>query len=277
MFFIDPVAVAYLLNATGPVDVPGYGAVSSADVVAKVENQIYLTTADRAAQEDFQNAVASAVFDAFAAGQGDPVTVIQALATSVAEGRIRMHSFVDDEQEHIADTEIAGEPLGKDETRVGIYVNDALESKMTYYLKYDANVIARSCSGYSQEIAGSIRLTNTVPKGQDVPPTVSGIFPGGRFYDEVEPGQQRIAVYLMAPEGGSIDELSLDSRAFDPVVSEDFDGRPAAQVVTILDLGETQKIDFVVSTGDGQTGPIEVDVTPGAFAGSSAGTIPSAC
>ena len=109
VFFVDPVAVSYLLSATGPVDVPGYGSVTSTDVVAKVENEIYLTATDRAAQEDFQNAVAKAVFNAFAAGRGDPVEVIQALATAVTEGRIRMHSFVDAEQEHIDDTEIAGE------------------------------------------------------------------------------------------------------------------------------------------------------------------------
>ncbi len=47
VFFIDPVAVSYLLTATGPVDVPGYGSVTSADVVAKVENQIYLADPDR--------------------------------------------------------------------------------------------------------------------------------------------------------------------------------------------------------------------------------------
>jgi len=278
VFFVDPVAVSYLLNATGPVDVPGYGAVTSADVVAKVENQIYLTAEDRQAQEDYQNAVAKAVFNAFAAGQGDPVTVIRALATGVMEGRIRMHSFVDDEQVHIADTEIAGQlSSADDQAQVGIYVNDALESKMTYYLEYDADVVARSCSGYAQEVAGSIRLTNAVPERLDVPPSVSGIFPGGRFFNEVEPGQQRIAVFLMAPAGGSIDELSLDSRAFDPVVSSDLDGRPVAQIVTVIDPGETQQIDFELRTGRGQTGPVELDVTPSAFPGSSATTLRSAC
>jgi hypothetical protein len=278
VFFIDPVAVSYLLRATGPIDVPGYGPVSTADVVAKVENQIYLTAPDRAAQEDYQNAVAKAVFDAFASGKGDPVDVIEALATSVMEGRIRMHSFVDPEQDQIAGTEIAGElPPTDDDAQVGIYVNDALESKMTYYLTYDADAVARACSGYAQEVAGSIRLTNAVPPRLAVPPTVSGIFEGGRFYDEIEPGQQRIAVYVMGPYGGSIDELSLDDRAFDPVVTEDFDGRPVAQIVTVIDPGESQQIDFQLRTGDGQTGPVELDVTPGAFPGSSATTLPSSC
>jgi len=278
VFFIDPVAVSYLLTATGAVNVPGYGLVTSADVVAKVENEIYLTAEDRAAQEDYQNAVAEAVFNAFAAGRGNPVDVIRMLGTAVSEGRIRMHSFDEAEQQQIAGTEIAGDlSIAEDDAQLGIYLNDALESKMTYYLQYDANVVARSCSGYSQEVAGSIRLTNTASEAVELPPSVTGIFPGGRYADEIEPGQQRVAVYLMAPEGGQIDEVSLDDRGFDPVVTENYEGREVAQVVTILDPGETQEIDFQMRTGPGQTGTIELDVTPGAFPGSSATTVRSAC
>ena len=141
VFFIDPVAVSYLLTATGPVDVPGYGPVTSADVVAKVENQIYLTASDGAEQEDFQNAVAKAVFNAFAAGRGDPVEVIRALGDrpSPRAGSGCTASSTT-EQALIDDTEIAGElETAEENAQVGIYVNDALESKMTYYLKYDAD------------------------------------------------------------------------------------------------------------------------------------------
>lgn len=278
VFFVDPVAVSYLLTATGPVDVPGYGPVSAGDVVGKVENQIYLTAPTLAAQEDFQNAVARAVFNAFSSGRGDPVGVIRNLVRGVAEGRIRMHSFVDAEQEAIAGTEIAGElHAGEDVAQVGIYVNDALESKMNYYLTYEAEVITRACSGYTQEVVGSIRLTSTLPPRLDVPPAVSGIFPGSRFEKEIEPGQQRLAVYVMAPYGGSIEKLSLQARSFDPVASQDLGGRPVAQVVTVLDKGETQEIEFELRTGPGQTGPVDLDVTPGAFPGSSSATVRSAC
>lgn len=277
VFFVDPVAVSYLLTATGPVDVPGYGPVSSLDVVQKVENEIYLGTTDRDQQEDYQNAVAEAVFDAFAAGRGDPVEVIRMLATGVAEGRIRMHSFVADEQAQITGTEIAGELSPRDtDAHVGIYLNDALESKMTYYLQYSTDVVVRSCSGYRQEIVGSVHITNTAP-ATGLPASVTGIFPGGRFYGEIEPGQQRVALYVSAPVGGRIDSLSLDERDFDPVATQDYENRPVAQLVTVVDPGETQRVDFEMRTGPGQTGAVEVDVTPSAYPGSSASRLKSAC
>ncbi|WP_322937126.1 DUF4012 domain-containing protein [Nocardioides bizhenqiangii] len=277
VFFVDPVAVSYLLTATGPVAVPGYGTVSSADVVAKVENLIYLDEPDRDAQEDFQNAVAKAVFNAFADGRGDPVEVIRTLATGVSEGRVRMHSFVEEEQQEITGTEIAGELVTGDDSRIGVYVNDALESKMTYYLDHRVNAVTRSCTGYHQQVAGSIHLANTASDDLDLPPTVSGIVPEARFYEVVEPGQQRVAIFVIGPRGGSIDELSLDQRPFQPIATQEYAGRPVAQVVTVIDPGTTQEIEFVMSTGDGQTGPVELDVTPGAFPGSSATRLQSAC
>ena len=41
--------------------------------------------------------------------------------------------------------------------------------------------------------------------------------------------------------------------------------------------GETQEIEFELRTGPGPTGPVELDVTPGASPGSSAALLRSAC
>ena len=124
---------------------------------------------------------------------------------------------------------------------------------MTYYLKYDADAIARSCSGYAQEVAGSIRLTTRAGGARRTARRSRASSPGGRFFEEIEAGQQRLAVYVMAPAGEQPMELSLDSRPFNPVVTQDYDGRPVAQVVTVLDPGETQEIEFEFRTGPGQT------------------------
>ncbi|NHA01539.1 DUF4012 domain-containing protein [Nocardioides sp. W3-2-3] len=93
MFFVDPVAVSYLLRGTGTVAVPGYVPVDAANVVQAVENEIYRLTNDRSIQSDYQQAVAKAVFDAFAAGRGNTAESIRGLVTAVQEGRIRMHEL----------------------------------------------------------------------------------------------------------------------------------------------------------------------------------------
>ena len=84
----------------------------------------------------------------------------------------------------------------------------------------------------------------------------------------VGPGLTALAVSALVRNGYPADN---------PVVTQDYDGRPVAQIVTVLDPGETQEIEFELRTGPGQTGPVELDVTPGAFPGSSAALLRSAC
>ncbi len=289
VFFVDPVATSYLLKATGPVQVPGYGPVDHLTVVPEVENLIYLETEDRQAQEDYQNAVAKAVFNAFAEGRGDPAEVIRELVRGVAEGRIRMNATDPVEQARIAGTAIAGElptaaegdgPGGAEDPNgeIGLYFNDSTASKMSYYLRYDVEAVARSCAGTAQEVAGSVELTNQTPADASrLPASITGIFKGSDSYGVFEPGQQYVVAYLMAPPGGTIDEIELDSRELRDVVVQRFAGRDVATLAALLDPGETQTVDFVITTASGQTGPVDVVVTPGAWPGTESETLRSAC
>ncbi|UMG91136.1 DUF4012 domain-containing protein [Nocardioides sp. TF02-7] len=274
VFLVDPVAVSYLLSGTGPVAVPGYPPVAAGTVVAAVENTIYRVTTDVAEHDAYQNAVAKAVFDAFAAGRGDAVDVVTALARGVAEGRIRMHSFHPDVQERVAGTAVAGELPG-DEAAIGVYLNDATASKMSYYLDYDVAVAARSCEDAVQELAGTVRLTNdTPPDVADLPPTVTGYTgPDAGF----RPGDQKVVAYLMLPASGEVVEVEVAGRRIDPPATFPLGGRTVVPVFVHLRPEETQEVEFVVRTGPAQTGDVELVVTPGSTPGSASRTLPSAC
>ncbi|HWJ10149.1 MAG TPA: DUF4012 domain-containing protein, partial [Nocardioides sp.] len=131
MFFVDPVAVSYLLRGTGPVLVPGYVPVNAGNVVWAVENEIYRLTDDREIHSDYQQAVAKAVFNAFAAGRGDTAESIRGLVAGVTEGRIRMASFEPENAAEIAGTMIAGEfsDRASKDPGVGVFINDGGPTK----------------------------------------------------------------------------------------------------------------------------------------------------
>lgn len=274
VLLVDPVAVSYLLDGTGPVAVPGYTPVTAETVVTAVENTIYRLTTDFAAHDAYQNAVAKAVFDVLADGRGDAVDVVTALTRGVAEGRIRMHSFDPAVQEQVAGTAIAGEMPG-DEAALGVYLNDATASKMSFYLDYDVSVVSRSCEGAAQELAGTVELTNDTPDDvADLPPTVTGYTgPGAGF----RPGDQKVVAYLMVPASGDVVEVEVAGRRIDPPATFPLQGRTVAPVFVHLRPEESQAIEFVVRTGPTQTGDVEVFVTPGATAGSASRTVPSTC
>lgn len=277
VIFVDPVAVSYLLGATGQIAVPPFGPVSASDVVAKVENEVYAKVEGAAAQSEYQNAVARAVFDTLSDGYGNSAEVIRALVLGVDEGRVRMHFFGERAQAEIAGTRIAGEFAGRTGTtpQVGVYVNDAGPSKMQFYLERQASLVSRSCVGDRQTLAGSITLTNDTPPDPDqLADAITGEFvPGNR----TEPGEQLLVVYLTAPAGGELVELETnDQRLADPVVLA-YGGHDVAPIAVDLEPGETETIDFVMRSGPGQTDDPYLAMSPGAKSGSPNGAVSSSC
>ncbi|WP_344777250.1 DUF4012 domain-containing protein [Nocardioides panacisoli] len=274
VFMIDPVAVSYLLAGTGPVPVPGYGPVTASTVVQLVENEIYKQTTSFAAHDAYQDAVAKAVFNAFADGRGDPVQLVTGLVRGVAEGRIRVHSFDKDVQQQISGTAIAGE-LPSEDPAVGVYLNDGTASKMSYYLRYDVHLVARSCTGDVQDLSGSIKLTNdTPPDIADYPWSVTG--------DKNRPdywvtGEQQVVIYLMFPGDGQLESLEIDNRAINPPSTRPLEHRTVAPIYIDLQPEETSTVNFVLRTGHGQTGDVHLFVTPGSQPGSQSTTVSSHC
>ncbi|UDY23607.1 DUF4012 domain-containing protein [Nocardioides sp. Kera G14] len=278
VLFVDPVAIAQLLVGVGPVPVPDYVDVTAASVVAAVENTIYrVHPNDAGAQSDYQNAVAKAVFNAFVEGRGDSVASIQGLVTGVSEGRIRAHFFDRDDQRLIAGTTIAGElPQQADEhPDVGVYLNDSTQAKMSYYLRNDTTLLASSCIGGVQELAGRIELTNDTPTDlADLPWSVTGAPAAG---DYLTPGQQLLIVYVWAPVGGQVTALAYDGRRYPTVTTVPFGRRRVVPVEVRLDPEATHTITFTVRSGRGQVGATHLDVTPGALPGTDSATVPSLC
>lgn len=276
MVFVDPVAVSYLLEGTGPVAVPGYAPVSADTLVASVENTIYRTTQDRAAQSAYQQAVASAVFSAFTGGQGDTATVLSGLVRGVAEGRVRLHSFIDRDQRLLAGTSVAGE-LGRADRspRLGVYVNDAGPSKLSYYLDYQGQVLARSCTAGRQRIAATVDFTADTPADiAALPPSITGAgLPDQRA---PVPGDQVVVLYVAAPSGGDFTRVQLDGQRVTPQVVQ-LEGRPFLRVGFSFEPRQRHRLRFEVLSGQGQTGPVRLEVTPPASEGDAGDVSVSAC
>ena len=277
VIFVDPVAVSYLLGATGQIAVPPFGPVSASDVVAKVENEVYARVDGAAAQSAYQNAVARAVFDTLSDGYGNSADVVRALVLGVEEGRVRMHFFGEGEQAEIEGTRIAGEFVDQAGAvpQVGVYVNDAGPSKMQFYLDREASLTSRSCVGDRQTLAGSITLTNDTPPDPDqLADAITGEFvPDNR----TEPGKQLLVVYLTAPAGGELVELATNGQRLAHPVVLSYAGHEVAPIEVDLEPGETETVDFVVRTGPGQTGDPYLAMSPGARSGSPNGSVSSSC
>ena len=136
MILADPFAEAALLEAAGPVRLPGYDVEIDADnVVAFTTNEAYSLFTDSVRRKRLLGDVARAAFERFvnqpSADQGDLRELLEA-----AGGR-HIQVFSEDPvmQEGLRRTPVGGalRPLGADDDLVSVVVNSGAGSKVDFY------------------------------------------------------------------------------------------------------------------------------------------------
>src|SRR5699024_7092076 len=151
-------------------------------------------------QDAFFGEVADEVFAAVSGGRGDDTALVRALARGGAEGRLLVHSFDEAEQQMLSGSRLAGElPAERDgPPQVGVYVNDATGSKMSYFLRYGARVGNVSCAGGRIRFTGRLSASSRVGEdARDLPVDITG---GGAH--GIPAGTQLDTYDLVGPVGG---------------------------------------------------------------------------
>lgn len=210
---IDPVALSYLLKATGPIALPTRDVLSSDNAVQLLLSDAYSRYSDPADQDAFFAAAAASVFSAVSSGKADPVKLIEALVKAGSEHRVLVWSAHKDDQAVLADTTLAGGlPVSDGETkRFGVYLNDATGSKMDLYLEVKLGLGQVTCrqDGRPNYTVG-VTLTNTAPKdaATALPEYVTG---GGVF--GVQPGNIKTVVSVYGAPGMENLGMTRDGKA----------------------------------------------------------------
>ncbi|WP_253905834.1 DUF4012 domain-containing protein [Arthrobacter sp. H5] len=253
---IDPVVLANILNATGPVeledplvqelisqtDLPA--ALATDNVVETLLSNVYSEIEEPSLQDDYFAAVAGEVFSALASGQGESDQLIQSIVASSEQNRLYVWSNHSDEQDVIGLTALAGAATGASVggASFGLYFNDGTGAKMDYYVRRTAQLI-QTCQvdGYSQFTLKET-LTNTAPDDAAVslPRYVTG---GGVF--GVEPGRIKTNHIAYGPAQSLLLSARINGEEV-PLGSFVHASRPVGVVTTELGPGEsaTVEIDF---------------------------------
>jgi len=270
---VDPVALSYLLEATGPLTVDGV-TLTSANVVDQLLHQSYLRLRLPVEQDVFFQHVARRVFDVVVSGAGSPQRLIEAFARGVEEGRLLVHAFDADERRQLAGTRIAGAfPSGaSDRPQVGVYFNDATGSKMSYYLDYTAGVTATSCAAGLQQLSGDLSIASQAPDdAASLPTSITGGAANG-----IPAGAQLVATDVYGPVGGTLGNFVLDGKKISSHIKH-YHGRPVASLALYLDAGQDLELTWEMTTGARQPDDIDVEVTPGSQPGSKSSVAASNC
>lgn len=193
---VDPVAISYLLEATGPVALPGGETLDAGNAVPKLLNEVYARF-DPVGQNAYFAAATGAVFGALMAGDYAPATLLTALGRAADERRLLIYSAHEPEQEIIGETSLAGALPGPHQ--IGVFLNDGTGSKMDYFLEADATVAATG----ARTSTLTVTLRSTAPSdAATLAPSITG---AGSF--GVPAGTIRTVVYVYLPQGHAMGEV----------------------------------------------------------------------
>lgn len=267
---IDPVALSYLLRATGPVTLPTGDMLTSENAVPLLLNEVYLRYPLGKTQDAFFASAAAAVFGALTSGEASPTALIEALVQAGSEDRLLIWNERDDEQAVLEGTTLAGAlPVTDlDATRFGVFVNDGTGSKMDYYARLETSL------GWCESAPdGTTRAGLSVTVRSEAPTDAATSLPGyitgsGTFVPE---GLIRTVTYIYMPQGSTVLGDAATAGTLGPGTH---DGRQVVSWTSDLWPGESATYEVVVQTP--YTELLELVRTPTLF-GTEDADVAAAC
>ncbi|MGH3457728.1 DUF4012 domain-containing protein [Aeromicrobium sp.] len=271
---LDPVALSYILEATGPVKLSDGTSLTSDNAVKKLLNDVYLEIPENEAQDAYFADATRRVFGAVVSGKGGSQALLESLAKAAGESRILISSARRAEQRTLASTRVGGALAGDRGTtpHVGIFYNDATQAKLEYYLRKRTVVRATACTrDGAQSLTATTVLRSVAPKNaRSLPRSILGTGDRGK------PGYFRMIMTFYAPYGGLVTRLEIDGEE-ELVNRVEHDGLNLVSQTILLAPGQKMTVKASMFTGKDQREDAVFTTTPGIEATPNNVTVPSAC
>ncbi|QDZ15002.1 DUF4012 domain-containing protein [Humibacter ginsenosidimutans] len=252
----DPVALSYLLKATGPIKLSTGDVLTSDNAVQLLLSQVYFRYSDPKMQDAFFAAAAASVFDTVEKGNLQTMPMLTALSQAVTEHRLLFWSADAAEQKLIAPTALAGTlpATNAKTTGVGVFLNDTTAAKLDYYLYPSVTVTSNRCTASKPTLTSTVVLDDKTPANavSTLPSYVIGVFYNGRT---------AIDVTLYGTVGGTMSDYKVNGQAVKPTYTGQNLGRPVAKISVLLSPGEKLSVSYTMTGGSGSHGPLSVYTT----------------
>lgn len=250
---IDPVALSYILDGTGPVRLTQPDLIALAadglpteltreNVVKTLLSEVYFKIEEPRLQDVYFAGVAREIFQTLASEQADAEGLVKGIVRGTQEGRVLIWSGTPAEQSIIARYPLSGSVGGPSvaPAQFGVYFNDGTGAKMDYFVKRTVQLV-KECpvNGYEQTTV-RITSTNTAPLGAGIslPAYVTG---NGAF--GVPAGSVQTNIIAYGPGQAHVETAKLDGQRtnFAPYFHGD---RPVGVLAVLLAPGESKTVDI---------------------------------
>ncbi|GAA5193186.1 DUF4012 domain-containing protein [Arthrobacter gyeryongensis] len=267
---IDPVALGYILDATGPVSLQDPqmlaltegrlpSQLSGKNVVKTLLSDVYAQIKDPKAQDAYFAMVAKGVFGALSSGKGEAKSLLAGVGKGVEEHRVLLWSADTDEQSVLGKYSLSGSISGPSvpAAQFGAYFNDGTGAKMDYYVKRTVQLVTQCpVDGYGTV---KVRITSTNTAPADAATSLPKYVTAGGTYG-VPAGSVQTNIIAYGPAQAYVETAMQDGKMV-PFGAQRHDDRPVGILSEQLAPGQSSTIEFTFIKIVQHSQP-EVVVTP---------------
>lgn len=205
---MDPTALAYLLEVTGPVEVEGIPEpLTVGNVVDWSLNRIYFEYEGSGEERKERLAdIAQAVWGRVISGEVDPARLAESLGRALAGRHLVVYSADPREQALIEQLGIAGKVEGTDGDYLLVLGQNYGENKMDYYLQREVTYRGEVAADGAIDARLEVTVRNTAPADVSLPDAVGGARPRLKL----EAGHARSYLSVFVPGRAILQNVLID-------------------------------------------------------------------
>ncbi|MEE3851340.1 DUF4012 domain-containing protein [Gordonia sp. LSe1-13] len=255
---LDPIALSYVLDVTGPVTLPNGEEITADNVVPITLSTSYERfRGDSEARKLYLQAIAKAVVDQVASAEGDTGDILEALGRGVHERRIMIYSTDADEQRILQTTALGHQISDTSSPYLQVAIGNAGGNKLDYYLRRDISYTAGACDGTTRESSVTVKLTNTL---DDLTLPDYVLAPNGTVR-AMPKGTNLSNVEMLLTKGAVVKQISVDGQS--PMrVELPLHGRPYVSTMVQIPPGETVTVELTLDEPTSAHGEAELPIQP---------------
>ena len=239
---VDPVALGYFLQVTGPVTLSDGEVISAANVAHWTMVDAYARYAnDNARRKQLTVELAKKALDRLSSGQGSSTALLKAMGRAAGERRLLAWFTRPQEEAAISGIPLAGELPSAPGPFAALVVWDFGGSKLDYYLRRTLDYRVMSCTPTRRLVRVTFTLDNAAPSGP-LPAYVTTRVDGRK----VPAGESRQIAYFFAADGAALTDWSVNGKKV-PVGIGIERGHSVFQFDLELPIGKPQTVQMDIS------------------------------
>ena len=208
---IDPSALSYVLQSTGPVTLKSGEVITSENVVSETLQKAYKRyEKDNNARKQYLVDIMNAAAAKVTSGQYSKIGMAKAIKRGLIENRILMYSRDKSAEAKLASVRLGGYLSTAPNNEFRVVVQNIDAGKLDYYLKKSVVVEGQSCKNpYQTQVR--VKVTNTLKSAQGLPAYVLTRSDKTKPADLVA-GQHHFKLFIYGPTNSKLVSVSRDIR-----------------------------------------------------------------